>query len=324
MSKTPPGTRLMSELPPRERFIVQHWRLIGVCTVLVLILAAGVIIALLRVGQANDRADGAAKQVASLQTSVQALTTAGAQNQSKLKTNHLTPVGPPIASISAGKATPVATENAPVTPAPTYTQVVPVKPTQEQVTHGVDAYFDAHPPTFPFSTNTVITRLVPYVTAYLKAHPAKDGTNGAPGASGSPGLTGPAGPRPTDDQINVAVQTFLPAAVANYLTANPAPSGPPGSPGAQGSPGVDGTNGTNGSDGATGPQGPGPTEQQIADAVSAYFADHPLACKDGYTATDETVTTTNGPVLVQVCVADNQPTATPTDAPTVPTDTATP
>ena len=332
MSKTPPGTRLMSELPPRERFTVQHWRGLGIASILVLILGAGVIVALLRIGTATDRADtatdradNAADQVAGLQGSVQALTTAGAQNQARLQQLGQATVGPPIASISAGKATPTPTEIAPVSPQQSSTQTVPVKPTQEQVTRGVAAFFQAQPPTFPFSISTVVTRLVPYVTAYVKAHPAKAGTNGTngtngsngtPGATGSPGPAGQTGPGPTDEQINVAVQTFMPAAVADYLTANPPPSG---SPGAQGSPGLNGTNGTNGTDGA---QGPGPTEQQIADAVSAYFADHPLACKDGYTATDETVTTTTGPVLVQVCVADDQP--TPTDVPTVPTGTTSP
>jgi hypothetical protein len=246
---------------------------------------------------------------------VDALATLGAQNQSKLKALGQKPVGPPAASVSAGKATPPPTQEAPVSPAPTYVQSI--KPTQAQVKAGVDAWFREHPPKSPISSATLVAKMIPYVTSYLKRHPAPPGKTGPSGApcdvAKNPDCQGPAGqdaPPPSDAQVATAVQTFLPSVVAAYFAANPVPSGPAG---------------PSGSPGAQGPQGPGPTEDQIATQVRAYFTDHPLACGDGYSAGTATVVTDTGPLLIQACIADDQPTTPTTSAPPPsPTPTETP
>lgn len=241
---------------------------------------------------------------------VSQLSTLGEQNQAKLKALGQKPVGPPAPSVSAGKATAPPTNEAPVTPAPTY--VEQVQPSQTQVDAAVSVYFAVHPPRLPFTTQAVVNKLVPYVTKYLHEHPAAAGKNGKNGA------TGKDGPPPTEQQIDTSVQTFLPAAVAAYLTTNPPPSGPSGPVGPVGPSGPLGAAcdpNVNpdciGPSGATGPPGPGPTEQQIADAVANYFSAHPLACPSAYTAEQETVTTTTGPLVMYVCVADSQPTLPP-------------
>lgn len=243
------------------------------------------------------------------------LSTLAAQNQAKLQALGQKPVGPPAPSVSAGKATAPPTSEAPVTPAPTYEQQL--QPTQSQVTAGVSVYFTLHPPKLPFTTQTVVNKLIPFVTAYLHSHPAPAGKNGTDGKNGTNGAA------PNEQQIDSAVQTFLPAAVAAYFTANPPPSGATGPSGAACDPDVNLK--CVGPSGATGEPGPGPTEQQIADAVANYFSAHPLACPSGYTAAQETAVTTSGDVLLFVCVADNQPTppATSTE-PASPSPTETP
>jgi hypothetical protein len=251
---------------------------------------------------------------------VDQLSTLAAQNQAKLQALGQKPVGPDPASISAGKATAPPTEQAPLSPAPIY--VNSIEPSQERVNTGVRVYFTKHPPKAPITAAQVVAKVVPYVTSYLKAHPAKPGKKGDTGASGAPcdpdqnlDCKGPAGkdaPPPSDEQVATAVQAFLPAAVAAYFTANPPPSGPAG---------------PSGSPGPQGPKGDGPTQDQIAAAVNDYFTQHPLACQDGYTATNETVTTDHGPVLIQACVADDQPTQAPTQTEqpsTLPTPTESP
>jgi len=211
-----------------------------------------------------------------------------------------------------------------VSPAPTYVQNI--QPSQDRINTAVAVYFATHPPRSPITASQVVAKVVPYVTAYLKAHPAPAGQPGKTGPSGAactvqrnpdcqgpPGSPGPTGPPPSDQQVSTAVQAFLPAAVAEYLTANPPPSGPPG------------PTGPSGAVGPTGPAGPGPTQQQISDAVNDYFTAHPLACPDGYTAADETVVTDNGPVLIKACVADTQPTTPPPSTlPPAPTGSPTP
>lgn len=253
-----------------------------------------------------------------LNDTVAQLATLAAQNQAKLQALGQKTVGPPAQSVSAGKATPPPTSIAPITPGPTYVQQL--EPSQGQVDSAVGVYFQLHPPKLPFTTQTVVNKIVPFVSDYLRKHPAPNGKTGPSGPVGSEGPEGSQGPPgsqglqgnpPTDQQIDTSVQAFLPAAIAAYLSANPAPSGPPGSPGVPGSPGP------------SGPEGPGPTEEQIADAVANYFSAHPLACPSGYSATQETVTTTTGPLVAYLCVADNQPTAGP-PPPTTPTNSPTP
>jgi hypothetical protein len=108
---------------------------------------------------------------------------------------------------------------------------------------------------------------------------------------------------PSQAQVNAAVAAYftahpysppgptntqLRAAVAAYLTAHPPAAGSPGSTGPSGASGDPGQVGQPGPAGATGepgpsgPPGPGPTDDQIAQAVAAYAAGHPLACPDGY------------------------------------------
>lgn len=84
-----------------------------------------------------------------------------------------------------------------------------------------------------------------FVDAYLAEHPPSPGPSGIPGPSGSPGVSGAPG-----------------------ASGPPGPTGPAGPPGPSGQPG---------------PAGPGPTDRQVADAVAAWMAAHPLpACPPGY------------------------------------------
>ncbi len=126
---------------------------------------------------------------------------------------------------------------------------VPLPPSDAQVQAAVAVYFAAHPPVAPGPDLAQVQR---FVNDYIKAHPP------------SPGPTGPSGPAG-------------PTGVAG-------PTGEPGQPGPSGAPGEPGPSGPAGPAGEQGPAGPGPTDAQVADAVAAWMAAHPLpACPPGYT-----------------------------------------
>src|SRR5882757_4206653 len=204
---------------------------------------------------------------------LQQQTIANAQNQAKLKANHLSTVGPPAAEISKGNATAVPTRVAPTTPAPTYTVAGPSGatgqqgpgPTDAQVQTAVGRYFHAHPVRAPVSAAQLTADAASYVARYLRTHPAPAGKTGGtgpsgvpgePGVDGSPGPSGAQGPAPTDAQIATAVQQYLPGAVAAYLIANPPAAGPAGSTGPSGPSGASGPPGETGAQGETGATGP--------------------------------------------------------------------
>jgi hypothetical protein len=258
---------------------------------------------------------------------VSALSTGMAQNQARLKELGERPVGPPAASISAGKATPPPTEDAPVTPGSTKTTTV--GPTDAQVRTAVRAYFADHPIKTPqIDPQDLAPQVTRYVAKYLTEHPpaagkpgtdGDDGAAGATGPSGAPcdpatntGCVGPSGargPGPTDEQVATAVAVYLPGAVADYLTANPPPAGPAGPSGAPCDPGTNPA-----CVGPSGERGPGPTSDQIRTAVSDYIASHPVPpCSDGYEQTTQQVVTAGGTVTAQICTlpTSTAPTSTP-------------
>lgn len=307
-------------MQPVSRPIITHRRLrvlhVIAPVMSVAALLIGLYIILVRAPNATHKRDA---QVMGLQSSLSTITVLGEQNQQRLSQLGQPSIGPPVASVSAGKVTvppPVLTSEPSSLPPAGY-----VRPSQQQVTVGVSAYFADHPVRANVTPTQVADKLVPYVTSYLKSHPAPAGKAGKNGATvtGSPGAGGATGPGPTDEQINASVQTYLPGAVSAYLAANPPPSG---AVGATGPSGADGSAGPAGPAGPSGPPGPGPTSDQIATAVSDYLVAHPLACPDGFTATNESVVTDNGPVLVRVCAADSQPT-TPPPASTIPSPSTT-
>lgn len=113
-----------------------------------------------------------------------------------------------------------------------------------------------------------------------------------PGERGEPGQRGVPGPAPTPDQVTAAVTAYCTggacaepptgvqvlAAVTTYCetTSCTGTTGEPGAPGASGQdgttgePGQDGAPGTPGEAGTPGAPGPGPTDDQVAAAVTAY------------------------------------------------------
>lgn len=165
-------------------------------------------------------------------------------------------------------------------------------------------------------------------------------------------VTAPAGPAPSipTSQIEAAVAAYCgtscrpsPAqvaqALATYCTANGHCRGPAGPAGPSGS----SVTGPPGAAGATGPAGePGqpPTAQQISDGVASYCDGHNQCqgpqgsigptgptgpagppgptCTTGYTLTQETVGTVAGPLIVEMCVADNQASPTPVPSSSTP------
>jgi len=184
---------------------------------------------------------------------LQLTTTSGQQNAAKLEANGLSSVGPNPSEVAKGKATPPPVRVSPTTPATVYVTGARGRqgpgPTSAQIGEAVSAYFAQHPP----QANVTVSQLTPivktYVTSYLRGHPIptpSPGKEGKQGPSGSPGAPGSPGPGPTQEQINAAVQAYLPGIVSAYLTANPPPSGPPGTNGTNGTNGTDGTDGTNG------------------------------------------------------------------------------
>jgi hypothetical protein len=156
----------------------------------------------------------AAHDAAALESArVNALASGLAQNQAALSRLGQPTIGPPP-SVIVNAPSPVV-----ITPAA-------LPPTQAQVTAAVAAYFVTHPYQPPGPTDA---QLRTAVTTYLLQHPAPsgapgatgpagigqtgaDGPSGPPGPAGPPGDPGPtgaAGPGPTDEQIAVAVASYL-------------------------------------------------------------------------------------------------------------------
>lgn len=233
---------------------------------------------------------------ARLENTVSALSTGMAQNQAQLQKLGERPVGPPAKSVAAGKATPPPTEIAPVTPGPT--TPISVGPTAGQVRTAVNAYFADNPVKPPRITADQLAPLVTkYVTQYLREHPPAAGPAGQPGATGSPGKpgaageagqpgsTGPSGAPASNTQIAAAVTTYLPGAVAAYLTENPPPAGPAGPSGAPGANCDPETTpaciGPSGPAGPPGSPGKDATPEEIATAVADYIDSNGIPCPGG-------------------------------------------
>jgi hypothetical protein len=113
-------------------------------------------------------------------------------------------------------------------------------------------------------------RKVKVITQRIDGNPGKPGIQGpigSRGPMGPQGLTGPQGP------------FGIPGALGSEgQQGEVGPIGPQGPPGADGAPGAEGPQGPEGPAGPPGPEGPPPTDQQVADAVAAYFATHSFTC----------------------------------------------
>ena len=145
------------------------------------------------------------------------------------------------------------------------------------------------------STADVEAAVAEYCAGGVCRGPA--GPAGLDGAPGAVGAVGPAAPPPTDAQVAAAVTAYCsngacvgPQGAQGATGARGEPgatgsSGEPGSPGepgrtgAQGEPGSTGAQGDPGPPGPQGAPGPGPTDRQIAQAVSDYCTAN--ACAQG-------------------------------------------
>ncbi len=108
------------------------------------------------------------------------------------------------------------------------------------------------------------------------------GEQGLQGQPGALGPVGPPGPVGQPGKIGRTGKTGPAGALgATGTKGDPGPPGPEGAPGPAGPAGADGKPGADGQAGAVGTPGP--------------------MCPDGYTATDRTITTTDGPVQARVC-----------------------
>lgn len=246
-------------------------------------------------------------------------------------------LGPPAASVASGKATPPPTALVPTEPTAT-----PATVDEQRIVAMVLARIprpkDGHTPTGAVLQKAIVATLVAHpnltnpqvsaaVTHYLRTNPPPAGAPGKSGPSGtvgSPGMNGPSGDTGSpgtngQDGAQGAAGTSVTGAhicgdsdTSSYCTQ--AASGDL----VEQLTAFDGTVSyvdTGRALGDTGPQGPGPTDQQVADAVDAWMAQHPQpVCPSDYTATDITVDTAGGgTAMIRTCVADGSsstPTAT--------------
>lgn len=128
-------------------------------------------------------------------------------------------------------------------------------PTAQEIQAAVDAYLAAHPPPAgqPPSTEQVAAAVAEYMIAN-------------PPVPGRP---------PTAAEIAAAVET--------YFANNPPPEGPEGPQGDRGPRGQRGETGATGERGPTGEPGRPPTDEEIRDAVNAWFAENGWGCPPGST-----------------------------------------
>lgn len=222
-----------------------------------------------------------------------ATTTALKQEQAHAISNGIQTVAPPADSIADGKATAPPTDKVPTSPTTVINQTIAAS--APMVRQAVAEWFAAHPVKTPSVDLAALKeKLVPdvarFVSSYLAAHPPAPGAPGSPGVNGhnghngADGHDGEPGHTPTAEEIAAVVTTYLPAAVADYLTANPPAAGP------------------------TGPSGPGPTSDQIRDVVADWIATNGVPCGDGQTKGNVTVQDVSGKtVTIRACVVAVQP-----------------
>jgi hypothetical protein len=279
-----------------------------------------------------------------------AVTTLAGQGQAYQANHGLSTFGPPAKSVAAGKDDPPPANIVPTEPAKSNAPGVTFD--EQRIVNMVLAKIpkprDGKTPSGPVLQRAIAAVMEDHpelskpgiaaaVAAYLTAKPpapgkaGRDGVNGQNGANGSNGLNGVAGDSVTgahvcqpatdagpdlSDYCTTVQASGQPPAVGDlvvqitsaatgeirYSDAGPAPRGPQGDTGPQG------------------PQGSGPTDQQLADAVAAYMADHPVdACRDGYSPNDERIELGDGSsVVARVCTKDGSEEPSPTPSPEPP------
>lgn len=193
----------------------------------------------------------------------------------------------------AGPVGPAGEPGTPGTPGPTgATGATGASATTDMVDQAVSDYCDSHNNCQPTIDQAALLRAV---TAYCDANNNCVGPEGPVGATGSTGIQGDPGATGATGDTG--------ATGATGPQGDPGPQGLPGVQGPQGDPGIQGDTGTQGPQGdpgATGAPGANPTQQQINDAVTAYFDAHPVLQgpagpagangKDGKTPTSLTCT----------------------------------